>query len=418
MLSRGINPDITDLTATVSVVESLRLDDELQEIKDILKLKKLKESRSAIRSSTRYNPSDLGGLQENSESPESDPSVISISPGEYDDRIPPKSKKSRKSRKLREIKEVTEIAEIAENEEIPIENIEMEMKQNRIRKQKQFHRIVKKSNRKTVEYLKKTLDSAIESGGVDIYTYFNFIGEISHKSDQPPVVEKKHRLKRFLISFPTKFYKIYTAVIVIAIQLIVPCVLLVSQLRDVNFQPVDNSGWFRLVGFLVMSYSVADLRSQIMGQVNWIMIDNNKIIGRISKKIKRPRIPWLYIGLYTNMIMSLVVSTNIYLLYCASESIIDLILNTVALNFLLLIDNSAFNMLVNNSDVMNIVKARAREQIDTMYEKANFHEIRIVRRMHPTLEYYMFYLVSLYTIVLPFIFLLYNTSNISADIGK
>lgn len=387
MLGRGISPDITDLTATVSVVESLRLDDELQEIKDMLKIKKLKESRSAIRNSTIYSKSDIAELYENSESPESDPSVISISPGEYDDNI-------------------------------PTEHIEKRMKQKRIRKQKRFHKIVKKSNARTVEYLRKTLDSALDSGGVDIYTYFNFIGEISHKSDNTQVVEKRHRLKRFLIGFPSKFYKIYTAAIVIAIQIIVPCVLLASQLSNLNFQPISNGGWFRLVGFLVMSYSVADLRSQIMGQVNWTMIDNNKIIGRISNKIARPRIVWLYIGLYTNMVMSLVVSTNIYLLYCASESIIDLILNTVALNFLLLIDNSAFSMLVNNSDVLNVVKTKAEEQINTMYEKANFHEVRIVRRMRPTLEYYMFYLISLYTLVLPFVFLLYNPSDITPDINE
>ena len=148
------------------------------------------------------------------------------------------------------------------------------------------------------------------------------------------------------------------------------------------------------------------------------MIDNNKIIRRISKKIVRPNIVWLYIGLYTNMIMSVVVCTNIYLLYCASTSIIDLILNTVALNFLLLIDNSAFNMLVSNSDVMEIVRRRAEEQIDTMLEKANFHEIRIIRRMHPTLEYYLFYAVSIYTLVLPFVFLLYDINHVSLEISE
>lgn len=402
MLKGGIHHDITDLTSTVSVVESLRLDDELQEIKDILKLKKLKASRSLIRDSGRYETKDVEGAVgmsklsettenveqiEISDTPDSDPSVISISPGEYD-------------------------------KHLSTEHVARVMKKRRIKKQNRFHKIVMKSNAKIVDYLKKTIDSALSSGGVDIYTYFNFIGEISHGTEQPTVVEKTHRFKRFMISFPTKFYKFYTALIVIAIQLVVPCVLLTAQLYNANFQPIIANIWFRIVGFLVMSYSTADLRNQIIDQVNWIMIDNNKIIRRISKKIVRPNIVWLYIGLYTNMIMSVVVCTNIYLLYCASTSIIDLILNTVALNFLLLIDNSAFNMLVSNSDVMEIVRRRAEEQIDTMLEKANFHEIRIIRRMHPTLEYYLFYAVSIYTLVLPFVFLLYDINHVSLEISE
>jgi hypothetical protein len=102
-------------------------------------------------------------------------------------------------------------------------------------------------------------------------------------------------------------------------------------------------------------------------------------------------------------------------MYCASESLIELILNTAALTFLISIDNDAFKLLVNNPDVKNIIRKEAEDQVATLLERSNHYEIRIVRKMTLSLEYIIFYIVALYSMIMPVVFILYKAGDITFD---
>jgi hypothetical protein len=200
------------------------------------------------------------------------------------------------------------------------------------------------------------------------------------------------------------------------LQIAIPIILLAVQfLNNSNFVPVVDNFWFRITGFIAMSYSVASLRKKIMDQVSWIMIDNNKILSRIDNKIPKPKTACLYLGLYINMIMTCVIMTNVYMLFCVSESLLDLILNMLALNFLMEIDNEAFGMMANYSRIEEVIKDEAKHQIDTMVERANFHNTRIASKFTVSIEYVIFYTIVIYSLVLPFIFIFYNIKNAEFD---
>lgn len=292
-------------------------------------------------------------------------------------------------------------------------------KTKRLKEQQAMQNIIRDSNRRISEVLLKNVQRAVDDGGVDVYAYFNYHNRIKHTESSSDginitdIATTRYKCKRFCFRLPNQVYKYGVAVIVILIQFCVPVILLVTQILIFDdFTPTAHNVWFRIVGFLTMSHSTAVLRKQIVNQVSWQIIDNNKVLARIDPETPRPRTKCLFIGLYINMIMSLVVITNIYILYCQTEEIINLILNMVALNFLLDIDNDAFKMMVGNDKVEEIILQDAENQIKTLIERANYHEIRIVRKMKITLEYVLFYLIVAYSMCLPFLFMFHDVSNL------
>jgi hypothetical protein len=292
-------------------------------------------------------------------------------------------------------------------------------KSKRIKEQQTMQNITRDSNRRISEVLLKNVQRAVDDGGVDVYAYFNYHNRIKHTESSSDginitdIATTRYKCKKFCFRLPNQLYKYGVAVIVILIQICVPVILLVTQMLIFdNFTPSAHNVWFRIVGFLTMSHSTAVLRKQIINQVSWQIIDNNKVLARIDPETPRPRTKCLFIGLYVNMLMSLVVITNIYILYCQTEEIINLILNMVALNFLLDIDNDAFKMMVGNDKVEEIILQDAENQIKTLIERANYHEIRIVRKMKITLEYVLFYLIVAYSMCLPFLFMFHDVNNL------
>lgn len=307
-------------------------------------------------------------------------------------------------------------------------------KSERIRQQAALSRLVQDSNRRFAEVLTSTFQAAVDNDGVDLYTYFNYVNrirdnKISDMNEQSDSVKQSVkssskspfnpslciRFLRILLSLPGKIYTVFTVSVILAIQLFIPILLLAVQLLvNSDFTPANDNFWFRLVGFFTMSHSTAVLRKQIVDQVSWNIINNNKILNRIDSKIPKPHARCLYVGLYINLFMSLVVTTNIYLLFCQSSTLLDLILNMLALNFLLYVDNDAFKMMANNDKIKEIILEDAKNQIDTMVERANHYEVRMIRRSsHILVEYIIFYIVAFYSMALPLCFLFYHIKDVS-----
>lgn len=285
----------------------------------------------------------------------------------------------------------------------------------RLKQQENLRKLTEDSNRRISEILLKNMETVLEDG-VDVYAYFNYhTRAVDVQGDFK--ITKRHKIKKLCFKIPNTMYKYGVAVIVISIQLFIPVMLLITQLfASGSFTPVANNLWFRITGFLTMSHSTAVLRKQIINQVSWAIIDNNRIMNRIQQNVQKPKTRCLFIGLYINMFMSIIVVTNIYIMYCQSTAIIDLLLNMLALNFLLDIDNDAFKMMVGNDRITDIIKSDMTNQVLTMVERANYNQVRIIKKMKISPEYIVFYIVALYSIALPFLFLFYNIIHV--ELGR
>lgn len=255
------------------------------------------------------------------------------------------------------------------------------------------------SNRRVSEGLRLTFSSSIEDEGVDIYTYFNFYGRIRKSSS---------RFRRF----SRTTFRYILLLVVLSLHVLVPFILLVTQLlSNSDFLPTSDNFWFRFAGAVIMAYSAADLYRQIVNQVNWIVIDNNKILRRINRGSPRPKTAWLRVGLYINMMMFLVIVTNTYLLFCMSQKLLDLILNMLSLNFFLNTDNYAFKMMADYSQVTDVVKAVVKQQIEGMEALANAEDTKISTKMGLSFDYILFYLIVIYATVLPLVFVFYGAGE-------
>jgi hypothetical protein len=250
------------------------------------------------------------------------------------------------------------------------------------------------SNRRVAKGLRRTLKSALDDEGADIYTYFNF-----HRPS------KKLRCRRV----PGCMYKYIVIIIVLALQISVPLILVITQfVANPNFVPTSNNFWFKLTGFITMNYSTAVMRKQIVDQVGWIIVDYSRILKRIDPGGHRPSIKWLYVGLYFNLFMIVVIVTTTYLLFCSLSSILDLILNMMALNFVLGIDNEAFGMMPDYARVKEIIEEETTEAINDMVAKADRKGTRIASNISFGMEHAIFYAIVLYSLILPLIFLFYE----------
>lgn len=266
------------------------------------------------------------------------------------------------------------------------------------------NRKIKKSNRKARKYLNNLIDSTVAHDGIDIYGYcsYNVSGGTAGRS----------RRELILRHYPSKLYKLLTICAAISVQILIPCILLTVQISEGNFYPKNNNALFRFVGFLILLYTTSDLRNQIVSQMSWVMIDNNRILHRIDPTVERPRIRCMYVGMYVNIIISIVITTNTYMLYCNSCTIVDLITSTVILNFLLMIDNTAVTMMSNAARVEARMIEAAKEQIKSIIEAANRKNVRVVRRFRPTVEHVLFYITTLYSLALPLLFLFYDVREL------
>ena len=256
------------------------------------------------------------------------------------------------------------------------------------------------SNRRVGEGLVQTFESSLDNDGVDVYTYFAFYRRAGRSST---IWKKATRTA----------YRLGLLFVVLALQVLVPFILLVAQLsNNSDFLPISDNFWFRFSGSIIMFYSAADLYRQIVNQVNWIIIDNNKIIRRIDSEAPRPRTIFLRLGLYVNMIMLVVVITNTYLLFCMSQKLLDLILNMLALNFFLGLDNYAFKMMAYYARVEKVIKAAVEQQIEALINHANVSQTKISTKMGISPDYILFYMVVMYATTLPLVFFFYRVGRL------
>jgi hypothetical protein len=120
------------------------------------------------------------------------------------------------------------------------------------------------------------------------------------------------------------------------------------------------------------------------------MISNNRLWKKLNiNKDKQQRIKMMYLGLYINMLMSVIVTLNTYLLYCQTETLIDMLLNTVALNFLLAVDNEAMGMLTDANDVAEMIEEKAQYQIRKIRHGATRKGILLPNLIRPHAESYI-----------------------------
>lgn len=269
---------------------------------------------------------------------------------------------------------------------------------------------VRKSNRKAKRYLDNLIESTVAHDGVDIYGYCSYNTTSGREGKSFKELIFRH--------YPARLYKLLTVVAAISVQIFIPVVLLTTQIADGDFYPKNNNLLFRIVGFLVLIYTTADLRNQIVSQLSWVMIDNNRILHRIDPTIERPRIRCMYIGMYVNILMSIVITTNTYLLYSASCSIVDLITSTIILNFLLSIDNATISMMSNAARIEARMIDAAKLQIKNIIKAANAKNVRVVRRFRPTVEHVLFYITTLYSLILPLVFLFYNVTELELGLSQ
>lgn len=255
------------------------------------------------------------------------------------------------------------------------------------------------------KYLQQSVSNIIECDGVDIYAYHCYRSamptddEVSSIGDMYKLVGQK--LNVWL-----------TTMAVMCIQVFVPFVLIVAQLLSGNFYPINNNVIFRLCGGLLLLYSTLDLRKQIINQLSWAMITHNHIWNQLGiNRYKQPRLRMMGIGLTINMLMSIVVTGNIYLLYCQTDSLIDMLLNTVALNFLLSIDNEAMSMLEDANDVIEEIKISATYQINKIRKRANRDSIPLPSQIRPQVEDVAFAIIYIYTLAMPAVFMFYNADQ-------
>jgi len=256
------------------------------------------------------------------------------------------------------------------------------------------------SNRRVGEGLVQTFESSLDNDGVDVYTYFAFYRRAGRSPNKCKKVARNA-------------YRLGLLFVVLALQVLVPFILLVAQLsNNSDFLPISDNFWFRFSGSIIMFYSAADLYRQIVNQVNWIIIDNNKIIRRIDTEAPRPKTVFLRLGLYINMIMLVVVITNTYLLFCMSQKLLDLILNMLALNFFLGLDNYAFKMMADYARVEKVIKAAVEQQIEALVAHANSSQTKISTKMGISPDYILFYIVVLYASTLPLVFFFYRVDDL------
>lgn len=255
-----------------------------------------------------------------------------------------------------------------------------------------------KSNLRVAKGLKRTLRAALEDGGADIYTYFNFHHSAKHL-----------RCKQV----PGCMYKYVVITIVLALQISVPLILVTTQfLANPSFVPTSNNFWFKFTGFITMNYSTAVMRKQIVDQVGWIIVDYYRILKKLDASAPRPKNRWLYVGLYFNLMMIVIIVTTTYLLFCSLDSILDLILNMMALNFVLGIDNEAFGMMPDYSRVKEIIEKETLDLVNGMVERANKKGTRIASVLSFGVEHIIFYGIVLYSLILPTIFLFYQINKV------
>jgi hypothetical protein len=115
------------------------------------------------------------------------------------------------------------------------------------------------------------------------------------------------------------------------------------------------------------------------------------------------------------MIISIIITSNVYLLYCQTQTLIDTLLNSAALNYLLHIDNDAVKLIQDSSDVVNLIKDKASEHIDRLRVEANRKRIFLPTLMRAYAEDVFFIILYLYTLAVPLIFIFYNANDWEFD---
>jgi hypothetical protein len=287
-------------------------------------------------------------------------------------------------------------------------------------------RYIKTINDRFADYLKETIDHLMENDGIDIYAYHCFrrtVKKSNKEPDNPDMYQYEKENRKCTEKFNHAYHSMgdfinvwLTTIVVIGIQVGIPIMLLISQIAEGPFYPSNDNAFFRIAGFLLLFYSTLDLRKQIINQITWAMISNNRLWKKLNiNKDKQPRIKMMYLGLYINMLMSVIVTLNTYLLYCQTETLIDMLLNTVALNFLLAVDNEAMGMLTDANDVAEMIEEKAQYQIRKIRHGATRKGILLPNLIRPHAESALFMLIYIYTTVIPCVFMLHNVSNLTFE---